>query len=208
MGAAGFALEAGDTGDIEQIDEARGAGQPIGLGERLHLDARDLKVDTPADCLHLDPGLALRAHGQGGQRLRQFESEVVAPQAHCADKNLAVALGTLPRRRELGRQFEMKRLFARLIELVQRAGLSEFCGEFCRRFSGRIRLLQECCQLARRDGAIIRPARFYADPQCFPRGIELRLTEAITGDLRPGRKRGQGQDVTNKPALDIKFHRR
>jgi hypothetical protein len=54
VNTARLALSPGDGGHISEFDESRRVRESIGLGERVDLDARDLKIDAALDGLGLD----------------------------------------------------------------------------------------------------------------------------------------------------------
>ena len=92
-------------------------------------------------------------------------------------------------RRWLRREFCVEHLAARLIELVDGAGLAEAPGELRRRRAGLARLREQCDRRARRDRAVVSAARLGGDAQRFQCGPQLRLTEAVLRDLGARRQR-------------------
>src|SRR5262245_63955503 len=107
----------------------------MGLGERVELDARDLKIDTLANRYLLHCRQSNRSLGQSRQRFGQSEIEIAAPKAKRAHQPLALPRCALLRAGESGRDIGVKRLFARLVELVEGTGLAETLCELrhCRR---------------------------------------------------------------------------
>ncbi len=75
-----FALSPGNACHVQQVDEPRRVGEAVGLCESIDFDTRDLQIDAPADGVHLNGRQAHRPLRHGGQHLRQFEFNLVAPQ--------------------------------------------------------------------------------------------------------------------------------
>ena len=145
--------------------------------------------------------------GRRRQRFRQLECEVAVREPERADQRLASGRRLLPRGRELRRELDMERLFAREVELVHGAGAAELLGELRGGFGGGIRLRQERHRLARRHRGVIVAPRFRTEPQGLLGGAELRLTEAVGRDVGAHRQRGERQDVGDDPPFDVELDR-
>jgi len=108
----------------------------------------------------------------------------------------------------LRRNINVKRLLARLIELVHGAGLAEFLRELRGGLGRSACLAQKSRELTRCDGAIIVPACLGRGAQRLLGGAQLRLTETVGRNVCSRRQRGERQDVAGNSAFDVKLDRR
>ena len=206
---AGLALDVGlgDAGNLEEIYESRRLRKPIGLGERIDLDARDLQIDPPPDRLDLDGRQASRPPRRRRQCGRQLEIELVPPKPEHPDQSLALAGRALTGGRKLGGDVGVKDLLARLVELVHGAGLSESLGQLAGGFGRALGLGEEAALLLRGNGPVVGAPGLGRDPQGLLGGAQLRLPETVGSDLGARRQRGERQDVRDDALLDLDLDR-
>ena len=99
--------------------------------------AQRLEVDAPLERPALDVLGRGDAGRQGRQGVGQAEVDVAAPQPELPDQALARDLLLDPGAGELGPEFLVEGVLARLLQLVQGAALAELLGELRGRLGGR-----------------------------------------------------------------------
>ena len=156
-----------------------------------------------ADRIGLDIRLGQRLARQGRQTVRQREAQVGAPEAHQAGQPLARARGFLPHGCQFRRCLGIKDLITRLIEFVDRAGLTELLGERRGRFGGFGRIVQQAGQFVGRYRPVIRTPYIRCQAQRRQSCTQLRLPEALACNLRAERQGRQRQDVAHYLPLDL-----
>ena len=118
-----------------------------------------------------------------------------------ADEPLALDLLLDARTGELGPELGVEGVLAGLLELVERARLTELLCELGCGLGGSERLLQEPDLLVGRDRAVVLPPRFRREPQHRLGGAELGRPEAL---LRDGGTLGQRCKL-EEPDQDLAF---
>ena len=174
---------------VENVDEAAGLGESVGLREHVELDAGDLQIHAPGDRVDLDAPQRLNTTRHGRQRIRKLEVEICTGETHRANERLAFASLALARGGQLRAQIGIEHLLARPIELVHRPGFPEARSQLGRGFGRRLRFRQEVNKLARGDGAIVGAPRFVGDAERLFGSAQLRLMEAFRGNLGARRQR-------------------
>jgi hypothetical protein len=142
---------------------------------------------------------------QWRQSRRQPVVEVGPPQAERSGEALARASLREPRLSKLCRHLGVEGVLARLVELVHGAGLAELGGELGGGLGGQSRLVQKGRELVGGNRRVVGAACVGGTPQGRLDGAQLRLPEAILGDLPARRQRQDRDDVDEQTALDLEI---
>ena len=180
---------------LQQIDEARRIGQPVGLGQRIDLDPRDLQIDAAARSLLSRPrAVPAVGLGSGGSALASWKFRSLPHSPSSADQSLAFAFGALARDADLRREIGVEHLIARLIELVHGAGFAEALASCVADSAAACACARKRPLLMCGDRAIPGAARFDRDACRFPDGAQLRLTKTFRRDFGARRQRRKRQE--------------
>ena len=174
MWLAGVLLRLGDARGIENVDDARGPGESVGPGERLHLQPRDLQIDSPVHRLLFDRNQARHIPGHRRKRTRQLPVEIrlVSPNSRVSRSRVATRL--LPSRHQLGFELGDEHLPSCLLELVDGPRLLSWPARSAEAWRG-FDFRESGHDLPGCDRAVIGPARLGGDAQSLLGGAKLRL---------------------------------
>ena len=106
---------------------------------------------------------------------------------------------------ELGAEFLVEGVLARLLQLVEGPALAELLGELGGGLGGAERLLHEGDLLVGRDGPVVLAAGLGREPQHGLGGAELGGAEALLGDRGPGGQGGELEQPDQDLALDLQL---